>query len=448
MAVQQQQQTLQVPAAGGNWNATTTWTGGVVPIAGDNVTFAANAVVTITADAACATLTWAAGNLTANRTSTINAGYTLTVLGAVTYRSPGATFNRSINVLGNLNCASIAMPNTGGNTQDCILAIGSSGIVTVSGSITMTGVFLRNHIDITGSGTINIGGNVNNGAGAVGGGFTTPPATSVINLNGTAAQTVFLYGGASSLGILEINNAAGVTSGSTMTVRTLTIGDITDNSVFSDGTFATTVSGNLFVNGTLSGTGAVTLNGTGTTIDGSGTISVSTTINANQTIPSTANLVVTGAITISNGFTVTNNGIVTASSLLSTGAWTQGTNSTLNYSGVTFTPTLTATASGNTVNFTGGAGQTIPGITYYDLGFSGAGTKTIAAGTTITVSNNWAIGSTTAMTATANATITGNITGTGAITMGSGTIAVSGDFSNSGAFTSGNRDCQLQWKFC
>ncbi len=111
--------------------------------------------------------------------------------------------------------------------------------------------------------------------------------------------------------------------------------------------------------------------------------------------------------------------------------------------------TLALTAAGTPLNYTGtvaGTGkvlysgasaQTVSGITYYDLEFSGAGAKTIAAGTTITVGNNWIVGSATSLTTTAAAAVTGGISGSGAITMGSGTINIGGNWTNNGTFTSG-----------
>jgi len=302
----------------------------------------------------------------------------LTVSGAVTINASLTNgVNKTIAVgAGTLNAGSITMANTGGNTRDAVITL-STGTITITGNLVMAGTFLRNHIDITGAGTINIGGNIDNGAGAVGGGFTTPPATSTINLNGASAQTVFLYGGASSLGILKINNAAGVTSGSTFTTVALTIGDVTPNSIFDVGTFATTVSGNLTVNGSLNGTGAITLSGAGATINGVGSIAPPTLFSANHTVNATADLTITGTMTLSTGITVTNNGAVTATNLgTGTGAWTQGNNSALNYSGASITPTLTATAAGNTVNYNGAGAQTVNAITYNNLTLSGSGAKT------------------------------------------------------------------------
>ena len=366
----------------GNWSSAARWSNGI-PTSGTAVTVATGANCTVDVAASCASLTYT-GGATAT-TVTISGTNSLTVGGAVTINAPtAAAVNYTLAVAtGSLTAASLSMANTGGNTEDCILSL-STGTISIAGNLAMPGVFARNHVDITGAGTINIGGNVDNGAGAVGGGFTTPPATSIINLNGTSAQTVFLYGGASSLGILKINNSTGVTSGSAFTTATLTIGDITANSVFSVGTFATTVSANLIVNGSLNGTGVVTLSGAAATMDGTGSIATPTTISTNHTINATANLTITGTVTINTGITVTNNGIVTATNLgAGTGTWTQGANSTLYYNNAAaITPTLTATAAGNTVNYNGAA-QTCRVTTYTNLTLSASGVKTFATTPTV-----------------------------------------------------------------
>ena len=111
--------------------------------------------------------------------------------------------------------------------------------------------------------------------------------------------------------------------------------------------------------------------------------------------------------------------------------------------------TLELTAAGTPLNYTGtvaGTGkvlyssasdQTASGVSYHDLEFSGTGAKTIGAGTTITVRNNWIVESATTLTTTASAVVTGGISGSGAITMESGTISLAGNWTNNGTFTSG-----------
>ena len=84
---------------------------------------------------------------------------------------------------------------------------------------------------------------------------------------------------------------------------------------------------------------------------------------ATLTIESTASLSISSGITISITTSLTNNG-------------------TLNNGGV-ITATLVATATGNTVNYTGAA-QSVIATDYSNLGLSGSGEKTISTGTSIT----------------------------------------------------------------
>jgi len=72
---------------GGNWNATTTWVGGVVPTNADSVTIVSGDVVTINANAACVNLnvngTLYIGNDNTARTVTVNGGINVSNTGTL-----------------------------------------------------------------------------------------------------------------------------------------------------------------------------------------------------------------------------------------------------------------------------------------------------------------------------------------------------------------------------
>lgn len=148
--------------------------------------------------------------------------------------------------------------------------------------------------------------------------------------------------------------------------------------------------------------------------------------------------------------TLTNNGTLTVGTALSgTGGLTQGANSALNIGGTSGITTLTATASPNTVNYTGAA-QTVKAVAYDNLALSGSGVKTLTGLTTINGDLTMS-GTATASTA-ANLTVGGvlsvgggtsltaanNLIVTGAATVG-GTLTVSGSntFSSSVTLSSG-----------
>ncbi len=140
----------------------------------------------------------------------------------------------------------------------------------------------------------------------------------------------------------------------------------------------------------------------------------------------TASQVFTGIATIANitvtGVTLTNNGTLTVSTALSgTGGLTQGASSSLNIGGTSGITTITATNSGNTVNYNGTA-QTVKATTYHHLTISSSGTKT--AGGIITVNGDLTLSSgTTFAGSTYTHNIKGNWTNNGATyTPSTGTI--------------------------
>lgn len=113
-----------------------------------------------------------------------------------------------------------------------------------------------------------------------------------------------------------------------------------------------------------SGSGAVTVD-TSISILNLGTTNSGIGITINSDVSFTS----TGTLTLSSGRTLTNNGVATIASLGSgSGTWIQGIGSTLNYGGTSITPTLTASANGNTVNYTANAAINGKGTTYYNLG--------------------------------------------------------------------------------
>ena len=201
------------------------------------------------------------------------------------------------------------------------------------------------------------------------------------------------------------------------------------------------------------GTGIHTFSGTSKTISGSTTtsipsITISGTIVNSGVLTSSAALLFTGSSTNNGtinaptlltvtGATValTNNGTVTATAALSgTGGLTQGTTGILNLGGTSGITTLTATAVGNIVNYTGAA-QTIKGTTYDLLNLSGTGAKTLGAATvtnnTFTVNSGTTLSMSTFLL-TLNGSFVNNSTASGT----TGGVTISGTATqNIGGFT-------------
>ncbi len=89
--------TISSTGVGGNWNATTTWAGGIIPGVGDDVTIAPGAIVNIDAASACRNMTInATGSLTLSPTMNldvngnwVNNGTLTAGTGSVTFKSGG-----------------------------------------------------------------------------------------------------------------------------------------------------------------------------------------------------------------------------------------------------------------------------------------------------------------------------------------------------------------------
>jgi hypothetical protein len=391
----------------------------------------------------CIDLVFAAATTNSSLTHTGNAA--LSVSGNVTINQPGTI---GVTTAWNINAGTASVTGTttisGTNTattryERIIVTSGTAtftGAVTISivssaaataeirvgtGSVTFSSAFTMNEgtLAFNGAGTMNFNGAYSFASG----GSNTPVFTTVsgANVRFGGALTVSATGG------LTLNAGSNTTftgSGNITPTTNLTLGNATVNT----GVTATTVSaggnfsiaGNLVLSGTgtLAGTEPVLLTGSGTTLDGSGTLSAASTVSAAHTVLSTANLTISGIMTINTGITVTNNGTVTASDLgAGTGTWLQNAGTAwLNYSGAAITPTLTATAGGNTVVYNASGAQALKATNYYNLTLSNAGTKTFAAGTT-GIAGNLSIGGTAAANATTNST-TIDYNGSGAQTVG------------------------------
>jgi hypothetical protein len=242
------------------------------------------------------------------------------------------------------------------------------GPVTIGATITQTGTV-----------TINIGGtltatavgvNVTMGALTInsGGTFTcsriltvngATNITGTINLSTTARADVFN-------GSVTLNNGAvwNETAANTPNIT----GSWTNNATTftaSTGTYTF----NAAAGGTISGATATVIP----------SVTFTTSYTNSGTLTSATLLTVTGAAVV-----LTNNGTINAATALSgTGGVTQGATGILNIGGTSGITTLTATAVGNTVNYTGAA-QTVKVTTYQNLTLSGSGAKTIGA---VTVNN-------------------------------------------------------------
>ncbi len=434
-----------------NKSGRTATLGGVTTVNGDLIiaagtlntganTFTANGVTNITGTFG---ITSATGTKIFFGLVTINSGgrWNNSGNGAVTFRG-GITHNGATFSAG-----------TGVHTFDTSSqAIGGTTAISIP-SVTVTGVTLTNNTTLTVGTALSGTGGLTQGSGAtlnIGGtsGITTLTASAggnVVNYNGASAQTIH----AAIYVTLKSNNTAGATLGDATTLTILTIGDVTANSVISDGGYLITLSGSSVLN-LISGAcrlGSAT-NGTafpsfdtlniasGTTIDYASGVSQTVsaapgyrnlTVSGAGTKTPDSSLTITGNLTVnaSGGtfnlgtalnHTVSGNVILTAGSL-------DGGSSTLNISG-NWTGSGTFTANAGTVVFAGMSAQTIgsAATTFNHLSINKA-SNTASLGATTVVKGTLTITAGTLAVGGVGATVNGptNVTGTLNITSATGT---------------------------
>ena len=419
---------ISTTATGGNWSAATTWTGGIVPGNGDAVTIIGGATVTVDVNTAA--------------------------------------------------CASLKLNSTGANKTAILQFINTGvGVLTVGGNVTLGGTSsgnfsTRNNLLMSNAGTL-----ICNGfsLAAVAGSNTFTPGAGTVQLAATNILPATIF--------TAFNNLQ-IKAGTTTLARNLTInGTLT---VASGATFATATAFTLGVTGATSVTGTLTLAGTGNTtftgnviinsggtwnettasaitnagnLQNDGTFTANTGIHtfsgAAKTIGG-AHAIIIPSVTVS-GSPVNNGTLTVGTALAGGGRLTNSATGFLNLGGTVTITTLTATAVGNIVNYTG-SGQTLKVTAYHHLNLTGGaetfgaittvagnltlkGTATATTAANLTIGGNFSIGNGTgftaagfALTVTGTTTVGGGTSGTLNINNATGTKTFTGDVTtNAGA---------------
>jgi hypothetical protein len=133
--------TITSTAAGGSWNAATTWVGGVIPTLADNAQIFPGATVTVLSDAAANSMTFLSSK-TNTGTLSVGSGVTLNVTGGITLQN--STTNKVSAVIsgaGTINCASV---NVGGTTIPTLGNLTTTltstiAFLNVTGNLTIAG---------------------------------------------------------------------------------------------------------------------------------------------------------------------------------------------------------------------------------------------------------------------------------------------------------------------
>lgn len=275
--------TRTVSNAGGNWSVTTTWTGGVVPIAGDNIDFTATS-----------------GNLTVNVASAVLVGVNFTnYLGTI-------TFNNVINTSGALNLG------TGGYTQ-----AGASGItLNTTATLTSGGVtWSRTLIFLGASPTYTFVGNwTSTGLITFSTSGTTTLTNNTLNINGGLTQTTAgIYAGTTAIVFggtgTWSNSAGGGAIRNNTTVNTPGTLTISGTVYYDTGTFTYTA-------GTVTTTGSTFRMEASTTLNTNGItwFNLQTGITA-VVVTLSSNLTITGTFTCggtSTSFILGGNNLITS----------------------------------------------------------------------------------------------------------------------------------------
>ncbi len=401
-------------------------------------------------------------NITLNATSTVtyqgnyaqNISTTPASYGNLTVSTGAATVSKAptpsadMTLNGNLtltNGAGIVTLDMGARNLSVTGTISSTGSLTMSGgNLTVSGSFTNTGTFTPGAGLV-----LYNGSGAQ----TIKSATyQDITLSNAGACTL---GGA-----ITVNGSMNISAGSLATSTFQITGNAT-------GTFTLASGVTLFVGLAASATDVqfpTSFTNANITLNAASTVTYQG--NNGQTISSTptyGNLTVntfSGSKTANGTITVAGNLITTSPTTLDMTTYTLNLTGTYTSTGAlsfssgnfniggTNTNTGTFTAGTGTVNYNGGGAQTVRGVNYNNLTFSGAGTKTLQAANTIGIAGDFTRG---AMTVTAGATnvvlfngttqnMTGSATTFTSLTMSNTSLTIGGDITINSTltFTTGN----------
>lgn len=346
-------------AGSGNWATTTTWVGGVVPLATDNVIIATGHSLTVAASTGITNL-----NLSSTTSKlVINSGQTLTVTG--TFANLGTTTN-GVNGPGTIlftGTASFGILTSTGVRPSIVIGNGVS-----TNTVTVTATTLIADVIVNTGATLNINTRTLNVAGFFTNNGTVTGTTSILNLTGnftnvgsytlTTGQVNVITGNFNNTGSFSYTVAGGFlklggnyTNSGTIALLSAAVQftGIADQSIQGFTTKGTVSM--LKTGGTATLTGDI--NGGGLTLSGLG---------------GTLNLV-SGTHTFNGTWIRTNGTLNCGSSLLKIGLSASGTVGTFN-------------AGSGTVEYYRAAAQTVAPLTYNNLTLSGSGIKTITTATT------------------------------------------------------------------
>jgi hypothetical protein len=315
------------------------------------------------------------GGLTNGATGTLNINFTGAVgITTLTATVSGNTVNygfAGIQTVKPTNYYNLTLSGSGAKTLTSVSTI--NGSLSMSGSATATtaaAMTVGGNISLSGTSALTTGNTLSiTGTLNIGNGTTFTAAGFALTVSGTTT-----VGGGTS-GKLTVSATAGAKLFTGLV--TISAGGTWNNS----GNSAIEFQGGITNNGTFTaGSGTYTFDTNSQALTGTFVIPNVTVSGTGVTLTNNNALTVATLLTITSPGILLNNGTITATTALSgTGTFTQGATGILNinFTGPAGIAALTATATGNTVNYTGAA-QTVKATTYYNLTLSGSGVKTIS----------------------------------------------------------------------
>lgn len=324
-------------------------------------------------------------------TNYINGNISLSSTSTVTYQGNNAQTISTVPTYGNLTINTYS----GSKVADGNITLAGNLVTTSPSTLSMTTFTLNVSGTYTGTGALSF----SSGNFDLTGTFTNTGAftcgTGTVTYNGGGAQTVrgvnynnLVFSGA---GTKTLQAAATIGIAGDFTRGTMTVTPGATNTVtFNGGVQNMTGNATTFTNLTITGT----------------SLTVGSDISVNSTLTITAPAVLnmtTYTLTVTTTFGGTGN--------------LSFTTGTFNIAG-SFSNSGTFTCGTGTVNYSGGSAQTVKGRNYYNLIFSGAGSKTLEAATTIGIAADFTRGT---MTVTPGATNIVSFTGGAQLMTGNAT---------------------------
>ena len=345
--------------ASGNWNATSTWSatsggapGASVPVAGDNVYIESNHTITVTADAACANITFTGDG----STLIVNSSVTLTVSGTITKNKLNTSNSSStISGQGTINCANIAVgstanPISGFFTVYTHTFTSTISIFNVSGNLSINsysgGFFnFRNGGFYFEEGTLSISGSIitQNNSGLNNSTFSMETGNQSGTLILTGATPFSLSGtGFSTINLNGTSTLVNYNRSGAQPVYATDYNDLTLSGSGAKTVTGSTIDGILSMEGTATASGSTPAFGAASTLQYKGSAAQTTGVEFPATFSGTGGVIIdnTNGVTLNSGRTI-NNILVFVNGIFSTGSY----NLILSSGG-----TVTGAGAGNYVN--------------------------------------------------------------------------------------------------